>query len=60
MSFIPPLSPGIKIIFMSGYNADIAGSDFSKEPGRLFLGKPFEMHVLARMIRESLDTELPA
>jgi hypothetical protein len=26
----------------------------------LFLGKPFEMHVLARMIRESLDTELPA
>jgi PAS domain S-box-containing protein len=49
-------APGIKIIFMSGYSADIAGHDFSKAEGDLFLGKPFEMHALAAMIRKSLDT----
>ena len=49
-------APGIKIIFMSGYNAEIAGRDFSKTEGDLFLEKPFGMHDLAAMIRKSLDT----
>ena len=49
-------SPEIKIIFMSGYNAEIDSHDFSKNEGDLFLGKPFEIHVFAAMIRKSLDT----
>ena len=47
--------PGIKIIFMSGYSADIAGTDFSPTEGDFFIGKPFEMHALATVIRKSLD-----
>ena len=52
--------PGIRIIFMSGYNADIAGTDFPQAKGDYFIGKPFEMHVLANVIRKSLDTKRPA
>ena len=48
--------PGIRIIFMSGYNADIAGTDFPQAEGDYFIGKPFEMHVLANLIRKSIDT----
>ena len=48
--------PGIRIIFMSGYSADIAGTDFSQAEGDFFIGKPFEMHALATVIRKSLDT----
>ncbi len=48
--------PGIRIIFMSGYSADIAGTDFSPAEGDYFIGKPFELHVLAALIRKSLDT----
>jgi len=47
--------PGIRLIFMSGYNADIAGTDFPQAEGDYFIGKPFEMHVLASTIRKSLD-----
>lgn len=49
--------PGIRIIFMSGYSADIAGTDFPQADGDFFIGKPFEMHLLATMIRKSLDTK---
>jgi PAS domain S-box-containing protein len=49
--------PGIRIIFMSGYSADIAGTDFPQADGDFFIGKPFEMHVLATVIRKSLDTK---
>ena len=48
--------PGIRIIFMSGYSADIAGTDFAPAEGDYFIGKPFEMHALATVIRKSLDT----
>jgi signal transduction histidine kinase/ActR/RegA family two-component response regulator len=51
--------PDVRIIFMSGYSADIAGTDFAPAEGDYFIGKPFEMHVLATVIRKSLDAVRP-
>ena len=48
--------PDIRIVFMSGYSADLAGTDFAPAEGDQFLGKPFEMHALATIVRKSLDT----
>jgi PAS domain S-box-containing protein len=47
--------PSLKVIFMSGYSADLAGTDFSSRMGGLFLGKPFEIAALASTIRISLS-----
>ena len=47
--------PALKVIFMSGYNATIAGTDFPRAMGDLFLGKPFEIQELAGIVRKCLD-----
>ena len=47
--------PGVKIIFTSGYSADIAGKDFPLEEGVNFLSKPFVPGHLATLLRKSLD-----
>jgi len=47
--------PALKVIYMSGYSAEIAGKDFPLQEGVNFLAKPFETHKLAQAIRESLD-----
>jgi PAS domain S-box-containing protein len=47
--------PAIKIIFTSGYSADIAGKDFPLEEGVNFLSKPFVPDQLATLLRNSLD-----
>jgi CheY-like chemotaxis protein len=49
------LEPNLKVIFCSGYSAEIAGKDFQLKEGVNFLNKPFEAHKLAETIRNRLD-----
>jgi CheY-like chemotaxis protein len=48
-------NPGLKVIYTSGYCADIIGKDLLLQEGVNFLAKPFEAHKLARMVRYCLD-----
>ena len=48
-------NPKLKVIYTSGYSADIAGEDFPLEDGVNFLAKPFLIQKLAQTIRECLD-----
>jgi CheY-like chemotaxis protein len=48
-------NPQLKVIYASGYSAEIAGKDFRLEEGVNFLTKPFESQKLARTIRDILD-----
>ncbi|HTB83057.1 MAG TPA: PAS domain S-box protein [Candidatus Sulfotelmatobacter sp.] len=47
--------PKMKVIYMSGYSAEIAGKDFPLEEGVNFLTKPFQSSKLAETIRNCLD-----
>ena len=47
--------PGLKVIFTSGYSADIVGKDFKLEPELNFLQKPYQPQTLALTIRRCLD-----
>lgn len=49
--------PDLKVIYASGYSAEIAGKDFPLEEGVNFLIKPFEAQKLAQTIRACLDTK---
>lgn len=48
-------SPALKIIFTSGYSADIVGKDFKLQPDLNFLQKPYQPQTLALTIRRCLD-----
>ncbi|HTV42105.1 MAG TPA: ATP-binding protein, partial [Candidatus Sulfotelmatobacter sp.] len=48
-------SPGLKVIFTSGYSADIVGKDFKLDPELNFLQKPYQPQALALTIRRCLD-----
>ncbi len=50
-------NPRLKVIFMSGYSADAIHESFVLIPGTPFLQKPFGPTILARKIREVLDTQ---
>lgn len=47
--------PGLKVIYTSGYSAEIAGKDFPLQEGVNFLSKPFETLKLAQLVRATLD-----
>jgi len=47
--------PNLKVIYMSGYTADILGKDFPLDQGVNFLSKPFQALKLAHTIRDCLD-----
>ncbi len=47
--------PTLKVIFTSGYSADIVGKDFKLEPELNFLQKPYQPQALALTIRRCLD-----
>jgi PAS domain S-box-containing protein len=47
--------PKLKVVFASGYSADIASNDFPMVEGLNFLSKPFEVQKLAQIIRQRLD-----
>ncbi len=52
---ITALHPGIKLLFMSGYTADIIGHQRIREDGAAFIQKPFSMADMTNKIRELLD-----
>jgi PAS domain S-box-containing protein len=47
--------PKLKVVYMSGYRAEVAGKDLSLQEGVNFLFKPFPIDQLAQIIRDSLD-----
>ena len=48
-------NPKLKVIYASGYSAEVAGKDFPLKEGVNFLTKPFETQKLAKIIRDNLD-----
>jgi PAS domain S-box-containing protein len=48
-------SPGLKVIYTSGYSPGMAGKDISLLEGRNFLPKPYSIGKLAQFVRECLD-----
>jgi len=48
-------NPKLKVIYASGYSAEIVGKDFLLEEGVNFLTKPFQAQTLAQTIRNILD-----
>ena len=50
--------PSIKVIFMSGYTADVP-TELGTEGGPVFLSKPFNEYALTSKLREVLDTPGP-
>ena len=51
--------PGIKVVFSSGYSADVLGKDFTVDPDLYYLPKPYQMQALARIVRRCLDGQKP-
>jgi two-component system cell cycle sensor histidine kinase/response regulator CckA len=49
------LNPKLKVIYVSGYSAEIANREFPLEEGVNFLSKPFPAAKLAKIVREKLD-----
>jgi hypothetical protein len=47
--------PALKVIFTSGYSADVVGKDFVLQPGIHYLQKPYPPNALATKVRECLD-----
>jgi len=50
--------PGLKMIYTSGYSAELIGTDFKKS-GIPFLAKPYLPSQLAQVVRECLDGPAP-
>jgi two-component system, cell cycle sensor histidine kinase and response regulator CckA len=48
-------STGLKVIFTSGYSADVVGKDFISERGLQYLQKPYDPRKLALAVRDCLD-----
>jgi hypothetical protein len=48
----------MKVIYMSGYSADVVGKDFPLKEGDNFLSKPFQSSKLAKTVREKLDGKI--
>ena len=48
--------PEMKVVFSSGYGADILGKDFRLDPKFNYLQKPYEPALLGKIIRQCLDT----
>jgi two-component system cell cycle sensor histidine kinase/response regulator CckA len=51
--------PEVKVLFTSGYSAEIVGKDFVLRPGLNYLQKPFQPQRLAAIVRACLDAKLP-
>jgi PAS domain S-box-containing protein len=52
--------PELKVIFTSGYSADIVGKDFKLEPEVNFLQKPYHPQTLGLTVRRCLDGKQPS
>ena len=49
--------PALKVIFTSGYSAEVVGKDFVLRRGQPYLQKPYHPHKLAATVRECLDAK---
>jgi PAS domain S-box-containing protein len=47
--------PNLKVLYASGYSAEVAGKDLPLQEGVNFLAKPFHAHRLAQAVRSRLD-----
>jgi CheY-like chemotaxis protein len=47
--------PGLKVILMSGYSANLADSDLLQRHGVFYLPKPLNIRLLAQTVRSALD-----
>jgi CheY-like chemotaxis protein len=52
--------PGAKIIYTSGYSADLAGRSLKLGPGERFLQKPVKPDELLNAVRDLLDGKVNA
>ena len=52
---LTPLYPDIKLLFMSGYTANVIAHQGVLDEGVAFIQKPFSMTDLAEKLREVLD-----
>jgi PAS domain S-box-containing protein len=48
-------NPKLKVIYTSGYSAEVVGKDFPLEEGVNFLAKPFPAQALAQTVRNCLN-----
>ncbi len=55
---IAAMRPEIKVLFMSGYTADVIAHHGMLDPDIQFLQKPFSVNALASRVRETLEKEL--
>jgi hypothetical protein len=51
--------PQLKVIFSSGYSADVVGKDFVLKRDQYFLQKPYDLQKLAFTVRSCLDGSKP-
>jgi CheY-like chemotaxis protein len=51
------ISPGIPVVFMSGYTEKAAARDGKIGAGEIMIQKPFRRMELARKLRQALDPE---
>jgi len=49
------LAPGLRILLVSGYTADLKIEELTRDPGVALLGKPFDPEQLLRAIRSLLE-----
>jgi PAS domain S-box-containing protein len=54
------LKPGLKTIISSGYSQEITQAGVHSQRGIVYLPKPYEVSVLASVVRKVLDGEPPA
>jgi two-component system, cell cycle sensor histidine kinase and response regulator CckA len=50
--------PSLKVMFTSGYSADVVGKDFFSKRGLRYLQKPYDPQKLALAVRECLDAKV--
>ena len=51
--------PSLKVIFTSGYLADVSRDEIPSRDTDAFLAKPFSLSELARLVRRTLDARAP-
>ncbi len=46
--------PSLKVVFCSGFGADVIGSEIVSAPGNYFLAKPFDIERLKQVVSQAL------